>query len=152
VDVFDRTSSSLLWKNKTHLHDMPVERRCASAVVLKKTYLAVIGGNDQDWNVTASCLIFDFSSNRWSSTPASIDMIKFRISHAAAVLDDKIVVAGGEGQDENTLKSVECIDVHALLEYTPLHYPLPDRILDRVFEIGKVERELVRCTVIDKVQ
>eukprot|EP00816_Leptocylindrus_hargravesii_P011347 CAMPEP_0196804210 /NCGR_PEP_ID=MMETSP1362-20130617/3774_1 /TAXON_ID=163516 /ORGANISM="Leptocylindrus danicus, Strain CCMP1856" /LENGTH=62 /DNA_ID=CAMNT_0042176343 /DNA_START=1 /DNA_END=186 /DNA_ORIENTATION=+ len=60
---------------ETYLRDMPVDRWYAAAVVLKYKYLVVIGGNDQDQNATASCLIFDFSSNRWSSTPASMDMI-----------------------------------------------------------------------------
>ena len=130
VDVFD--TATLTWKNETHLHDMPEERWRAAAVVLKKKYLVVIGGDDHNC-ATASCLIFDFSSNNWSSTPASMDMIKARYEHTAVVLDGKIVV-------------------DALLEYAPLHYPLPDWILDRVFDIGKLERELVRCTVFDKLK
>ena len=72
--------------------------------------------------------------------------------HTAAVLDGKILVAGGVDHDNNALASVECIDVDALLEYAPLHYPLPDWIMDRVFEIGKFERELVHCTVFDKLK
>eukprot|EP00816_Leptocylindrus_hargravesii_P012956 CAMPEP_0196803428 /NCGR_PEP_ID=MMETSP1362-20130617/2839_1 /TAXON_ID=163516 /ORGANISM="Leptocylindrus danicus, Strain CCMP1856" /LENGTH=80 /DNA_ID=CAMNT_0042175013 /DNA_START=12 /DNA_END=251 /DNA_ORIENTATION=+ len=49
VDVFD-TGSSLAWKNESHLLDMPEVRHCAAAVVLKKKYLVVIGGNDKDWD------------------------------------------------------------------------------------------------------
>eukprot|EP00814_Leptocylindrus_danicus_P008883 CAMPEP_0116025972 /NCGR_PEP_ID=MMETSP0321-20121206/13491_1 /TAXON_ID=163516 /ORGANISM="Leptocylindrus danicus var. danicus, Strain B650" /LENGTH=75 /DNA_ID=CAMNT_0003498517 /DNA_START=61 /DNA_END=285 /DNA_ORIENTATION=+ len=69
-----------------------------------------------------------------------------RSTHTAAVLDRKIVVAGGAGGKGNEFKalaSVECIDIDALLQYAPLHYPLPDWIIDRVLEIGKFERELV---------
>ena len=73
----------------------------------------------------AGCLVYDFSSNCWSSTPASMDMIEARSCHTATVLDGKIVVAGGWGRDGNVLASVECIDADALLEYAPLHYPLP---------------------------
>ena len=107
---------------------------------------------DEDYAATASCLIYDIWCNRWSSTPASMDMIEARRSHTAAVLDGKIVVAGGEGRADNVLASVECIDVDALLEYAPLHYPLPDWILNRIFEIGKFERELVPCLVFDKLK
>ena len=150
VEVFD--TATLTWKNETHLHDMPEERRCAAAVLLKKKYLVVIGGDDQDWNATAGCLIYDLRSNNWSSTPASMNMIQARRSHTAAVLDGKIVVAGGKDRDRNILASVESIDVDALLEYAPLHYPLPDWILNRIFEISKFERELVPCTVFDKLK
>ena len=151
VDVFD-TGPSLMWKNDTHLHDMLNERRRAAAVVLKKKYLVVIGGDDHNWDATAGCLIYDFSSNNWSSTPESMDMIQARDTHTAAVLDGKIVVAGGWSRDCNVLASVECIDVDALLVYAPLHYPLPDWILNRIFEISKFERELVPCTVFDKLK
>ena len=152
VDVFD-TGLSLAWMTETYLRDMPVERRCAAAAVLKKKYLVVIGGGDeQDWDATASCLIYDFSSNCWSSTPESTYMIRARRHHTAAVLDGKVVVAGGWDDDDNVLASVECIDVNALLEYAPFHFPLPNWIIDRVLEVGKFERELVPCTVFDKLK
>jgi len=144
VEVFD--TATLTWKNETHLDSMPEIRRYAATVVLKKKYLVLIGGGDQYWKATASCLIFDFSSNSWSTTPASMDLIEARRYHTAAVLDGKIVVAGGRNA------SVECIDVDALLEYAPLHYPLPDWILNRIFDNGKCERELVPCTVFDKLK
>merc|ERR1712226_1368727 len=152
-DVFD--TSSLTWKNPTYLRDMPEEGRNAAAVVLKKKYLLVIGGfgkNSRYWRATAGCLIYDIWCNRWSSTPASMDMIEARGSHTAAVLDGKIVVAGGWGQDRNKLASVECIDADALLEYAPLHYPLPTLLFKRILEIGKFESERVNCTVLDKVK
>ena len=81
-----------------------------------------------------------------------MDMIDARNSHTAAVLDGKIVVAGGQDRGYKALASVECIDADALLEFAPLHYPLPDWILNRVLEIGKFERELVPCTVFDKLK
>jgi len=115
--------------------------------------LVLIGGIEEDDAAPfASCLIYDFSSNCWSSTPASMDMIEARIAPTAVVLDGKIVVAGGENGDTNALASVECIDVDVLLQYAPLHYPLPDWVMDRIFEIGKLERELVPCTVFDKLK
>ena len=140
VDVFD--TATLTWKD---LCELPEVRRCAAAVVLKNKYLVVIGGHDKyGYRVTASCLIYDIWCNRWSTTPASMDMIKARKHHTAAVLDGKIVVAGGLGQDGNVLASVECIDADALLEYAPLHYPLPKKLLfDRILEIGKFEMERV---------
>ena len=74
------------------------------------------------------------------------------IFKTATVLDGKIVVAGGMDNDYKALASVECIDADALLEYAPLHYPLPDWILDRILEMGKFERELVPCSVFDKLK
>jgi len=77
-----------------------------------------------DIRCAASCLIFDFWSYRWSSTPASMDMINARCEYTAAGLDGKIVVAGERDRDGNALASIECIDADALLEYAPLHYPI----------------------------
>uniref|UniRef100_A0A7S2L588 Uncharacterized protein n=1 Tax=Leptocylindrus danicus TaxID=163516 RepID=A0A7S2L588_9STRA len=81
-----------------------------------------------------------------------MDMHHARAGHSAVVLDGKIVVAGGNDDDYNVLASVESIDVNALLKYAPLHHPLPDWILNRIFEIGKFEREVVPCTVFDKLK
>ena len=66
----------------------------------------------------------------------------------------EIVVVGGMEMDNHykELASMECIDADALLEYATLHYPLPDWILGRVFEMGKFERELVYCAVFDKLK
>ena len=61
-----------------------------------------------------------------------MDMIEARECHTAAVFDGKIVVAGGLGRDDNALASVECIDADALLEYAPLHYPLPRLLFNRI--------------------
>jgi len=139
VHVFD-TGPSLTWKTPTYLRHMPEERWHGAAVVVKKKYLVVIGGFDEDDAATASCLIYDIWCNRWSSTPASMDMIKARDNHTAEVLDRKIFVAGGAEQDENVLlASVECIEADALLDYAPLHYPLPMFLFDRVLQIGKLE-------------
>ena len=44
----------------------------------------------------------------------------------------------------------KCIDADALLEYAPLHYPLPTLLFDRILEIGKFEREHVLCIINDK--
>merc|ERR1719215_2327939 len=163
VDVFD--TASLSWKNPTYLRNMPEARRAAAAVVLKNKYLVVIGGFDKYSSVTASCLIYDIWYNHWSSPPASMDMIKARRHHTAAVLDGKIVVAGGRdrisdlltsgGEDQvyDVITSVECIDADDLLEYAPLHYPLPKKLLfDRILEIGKIERERVDLSDFDKLR
>jgi len=149
VDVFD-TGPSQSWKNPTYLRDMPEVRKFAAAVLVKKKYLVVIGGSDMDYAVSASCLIYDIWCNHWTSTPAYMGMINARKMHTAAVLDEKIVVAGGEDDYCNELASVECIDADALLEYAPLHYPLPTLLFDRILEIGKFERECVPCIVNDK--
>ena len=151
VDVFD-TGPSLSWKNPTYLRDMPEVRYEAAAVLVKKKYLAVIGGFDVGFHVTASYLIYDIWSNRWSSTPASMDMIEARHGHTAAVLGGKIVVAGGIDRGYKALASVECINADVLLQYAPLHYPLPYWILDRVLDIGKFGKEVVPCTVFDKLK
>jgi len=145
VDVFD--TRMLTWKNPTYLHDMPEVRYCAAAVVVKKKYLVVIGGYDKEGADSASCLIYDIWCNCWYSTPASMDIIKARHHHTAAVLDGKIVVAGGRDRGYKALASVECIDIDALLEHAPLHYPLPKLLFDRILEIGKFEREQTSCTV-----
>ena len=151
VDVFD--TSSLTWKTPTYLRHLPEVRIDAAALLLKKKYLVVIGGAaDEGWRATYRyCLIYDIWCNRWSSTPASMDMISERVYHTAAVLDGKIVVAGGEDQDDNKLASVECIDADALLEYAPLHFPLPRLLFNRILQIGKFEMERVRCADFDKL-
>ena len=94
VQVFD--TATITWKNETHLHNMPEERSYTAAIVRKKKYLVMIGGSDKYGAAPfASCLIYDSSSNNWSSTPASMDMIQARNTHIAAVLDENIAVAGG---------------------------------------------------------
>ena len=77
-------------------------------------------------------------------------MIKPRYQHTAAVLDGKIVVAGGRGRDNKVLASVECIDADALLEYAPLHYPLPTLLFNRILVISKFESKRVPCIVDDE--
>ena len=57
----------------------------------------------------------------------------------AAVLDGKIVVAGGDDGDARPALSTEFIDIDNLLEYAPLHYPLPSLVFDRILEIGKAD-------------
>uniref|UniRef100_A0A7S2KXD3 Uncharacterized protein n=1 Tax=Leptocylindrus danicus TaxID=163516 RepID=A0A7S2KXD3_9STRA len=138
IDVFD-TGSPFTWKTDINIRDMPDERYYATSVLLKGKYLVIIGGRDKYGGLTASCFICDLSSNLWSSTPKSMDMIKARLYHTAEVLDGKIVVFSGSDQfNENILASMEFIEVDALLEYSPLHYPLPSWIFKRILEIGKV--------------
>ena len=36
-------------------------------------------------------------------------------------------------------------DADALLEYAPLHYPLPKLLSKQILQIGKIEMERVRC-------
>ena len=72
--------------------------------------------------------------------------------HTAAVLDGKIIVAGGEGRDFNALASVECIDADALLEYAQLHFPLPTLLFNRILQIGKFESERVDWIDNDKLK
>ena len=135
LEVFD--TSLLEWKAEASLCDMPGIRHCTAAVVLKNRYLVVIGGRDEDLKVTAGCLIYNCSINQWSSTPASMNMITARyIHHTAAVLDEKIVVAGGHSGRQH-LSSMECIDAHDILEYAPLDYPLPVEYFDQILQLGK---------------
>merc|ERR1712071_166719 len=117
LEVFD--TASLEWKTEASLCDMPELRIGADAVVLKNRYLVAIGGLDEECKEFAHCLIYDCSSNHWSSTPASMHMFTARYFHTAAVLDGKIVVAGGECYDGG-LSSMECIDARDILEYAPL--------------------------------
>ena len=126
----------LAWKAEARLCDMPGEGYFAAAVVLKNRYLVVIGGEDEEDKATAGCLIYDCSINRWSSTPASMNMITARSYHTAAVMDGKIVVVGGTG-DRGRLSSMECIDVCDVLEYTPLDYPLSQIYFDQILQLGK---------------
>ena len=88
------------------LSKMPEMRSLTTAVVLHNKYLVLIGGHDEEKVVIAGCFIYDFWSNCWSSTPTAAtasssctDMIDACGGHTAAVLDGKIVVAGGEDSD-----------------------------------------------------
>ena len=63
-------------------------------------------------------------------------MITVRYFHTVAVLDGKIVVAGGECYDGG-LSSMECIDARDILEYAPLDYPLPVEYFDQILLLGK---------------
>jgi len=106
------------WKTQGayNLRDMPGERHAAAVVALKNRYLVVIGGyRSEEVPDASSCYIFDWSSNRWFKTPASMNMSTPRRFHSATVLDGKIVVAGG--YCEGCLSSMECIDVNVLLNY-----------------------------------
>ena len=115
---------------------MPGERSAAAAIVLKDRYLVMIGGYDDEDEVTAGCLIYECSINQWSSTLASMNMITARDSYTAAVLDGKVVVAGGWNGSQ-CLSSMECIDARGILEYAPLEYPLPDIYFNQVLQLGK---------------
>ena len=127
----------LEWRIGVSLCDMPESRFSAAAVVLKDRYLVVIGGHcDERDDETAGCLIYDCLINRWSSTPAHLNMITARCGHSAALLDGKIVVAGGFCDGE-CISSMECIDAGDIFEYAPLDYPLPTQIFNRILELGK---------------
>ena len=134
LEVFDTTL--LEWKRETSLCNMSDSRAFASAVVFKHIYLVVIGGQDEEGSETAGCLIYDCSINRWSSTPASMNMITARQGHTAAVLDGKIVVADGHNHGQR-LSSMECIDARDVLEYAPLDYPLPAEYFNQILQLGK---------------
>jgi len=142
--VFD--TATLTWKTELSLCDMPKARYDAGAVLLRDTYLVVIGGYGGEYHIPkASSFIYDISSNLWSSTPTSMDMIDRHSGHVAAVLDGKVFVAGGWGQIRHSKRpSFEYIDIDTLLQYAPLHYPLPAKYLRRIFEIGKAECDKVR--------
>mgnify|MGYP000889755771 CR=1 FL=1 len=133
LEVFDTVL--LEWRTETSLCDMPESRDDVAAVVLKNRSLVMIGGEDEDYNSSAGCLIYDCSINRWSSTPASMNMITARYLHTAAVLDGKIVVAGGSSG--RRLSSMECIDARDILEYAPLEYPLPVEYFSHILQLGK---------------
>ena len=96
----------------------------------------MIGGEDEEGEITAGCLIYDCLINQWSSTPSSMNMITARHDHTAALLDGKIVVAGGDG-GEQYLSSMECIDACDVLEYAPLDYPLPQIYFNQILQLGK---------------
>ena len=135
LEVFD--SALLEWGTEASLCDMPELRRYAAVVMLKNRYLVVIGGKHGNNVMSAGCLIYDCSINQWNSTPASMNMITGRNFHTAAVLDRKIVVAGGVDSDGHCLSSMECIDVRDVLEYAPLDYPLPHIYFDQILQLGK---------------
>ena len=113
--MFD--TALLGWKIGLSLCDMPGARDAAAAVVLLNRYLVLIGGDVEKDVATAGCLIYDCLINHWSSTPASMNMITSRCIHTAAVLDGKIVVAGGYSDGQRGLPSMECIDAGGILDY-----------------------------------
>ena len=133
LEVFD--TALLEWRAGASACDMPAMRYYAAAVVLKNRYLVMIGGRGVEDGITAGCLIYDCSINRWSPTPVCMNMITAREDHTAAVLGGKIVVAGGyNGQ---CLSSMECIESTYLLEYAPLDYPLPQIYFNQILQLGK---------------
>ena len=133
LEVFDTASQQ--WRTEALLCDMPQLRRYAAAIVLKNRYLVVIGGFGEG-GVSAGSLIYDCSINQWSSTLSSMNLITAQWYNTAAVLDGKIVVAGGR-DDEQYLSSMECIDARDVLEYVPLDYPLSQIYFNQILQIGK---------------
>ena len=83
-------------------------------------------------HASASCLIYE----RWSSLPVSMNMNTTRRNHTAAVLDGKIVVAGG-WVGRQRLSSMMCIDGRDILEYAPLDYPLQNEYFNQILQLGK---------------
>ena len=84
----------------------------------------MIGGIDEEYHVSADCLICDIWFKHWSVTPSSMNMLMPRSNCTTAVLDGKVVVASGMDGHMQVLSSTEFIDVVDLLEYAPLYYPL----------------------------
>ena len=131
-------TASLLWESGRIPLNIPKKKINAAAVLLKDRYLVMIGGLDDDFVVTADCLVYDIWSRNWSVTPPSIDMLTPRVNNfTVAVLDGKIIVAGGSDGDTRLIVTPECIDIDDVLEFAPLHYPLPLLVFDRILEIGK---------------
>ena len=112
------------------------DRPAGPAVVIQHRYLVLIAGCCPNIRETAGCLIYDCSINRWSSTPASMNMITAPHRHTAAVLDGKIVVAGGRSRGQ-FLSTMECIGACDVLEYAPLHYPVPQIYFNRKLQLGR---------------
>ena len=138
VDIID--TASLLWKTV----GAPCEisgKMYPVAVLLKDHYLVMIGGWDAEYHATSDCLIYDIWSKHWSVTPSSMDMLTPRDHFTAVVLDGKIVVPGGADGGARPILSAESIDIDNLLEYAPLHYPLPLLVFDRILEIGKADED-----------
>mmetsp|Transcript_23621 Transcript_23621/g.35461 ORF Transcript_23621/g.35461 Transcript_23621/m.35461 type:complete len:369 (-) Transcript_23621:219-1325(-) len=135
VEVFDTVLQK--WKTEKTIRDMPDKREYAAATVLKDRYLFVFGGRtDTATEPAKRCLIYDCIFNRWSSTPASI--VVSRIDHSVAVLDGKIIVAGGINRGySRPFSSLKLICSQSLLEYAPLIYPLPRFYYNQLLVLGK---------------
>ena len=142
-DIFDIVSLS--WRTEGNLHDLPEMRDYSAAIVLRDRYLVVIGGQfytKKGFGHAANCFIYDRIFNRWSSTPMSMDMVTTRFKHTVAVLGEKIIVVGGRGGNfGKPLSSMEFIEAHDLLEYSPLNYPLPHSYFNKILQIVKANGE-----------
>ena len=132
LEIFDTTP--LLWKIAGTPREIP-GKKYAVTVLLKDQYLVMIGRLDEYECVTADCLIYDIWSKHWSVTPPSVDILKPRADDlTAAVLDGKIVIVGGLGCEPDS----EFIYINDLLEYAPLHYPLPSLVLIKYLRLGEL--------------
>ena len=137
LEIFD--TASFLCETEATSHEIP-GRMYAVVVLLKDQYLVMIGGLNDDCGITAGCLVYDIWSKHWSVTPLSMDMITPRDDNfTAIVLDGKIVVSGGSNGGRRRILSSEYIGVDDLLEYAPLHYPLPSLVFNRILEIGRAD-------------
>ena len=88
----------------------------AAAALLKDQCLVVICGHAKEYHVSADCFIYDSWSKHLSVTPSPIDMLAPHEEFTIAVLDGKVVVAGGLGGcGQPALLSTKLIDVNDLL-------------------------------------
>ena len=135
LELFDTALNG--WKCDRHLNGIPECRNYGAAVMLEDRYLVLIGGFNETKTAVASCCIYDCIFNQWAiSAPKSIDMSTVRARHTAAVLDGKIIVAGGECQIKR-LSSMEFIQIRDLLEFAPLIHPLPTLYFNQILQIMK---------------
>ena len=65
-----------------------------------------------------------------------MNMITARYLHTTAVLDGKIIVAGGYNGAQY-LSSMKCIDARDIFEYVPLDYLLPETYFNQILQLGK---------------
>jgi len=141
LEVFDTTLQRWKTEENHRRSPMPGLREFAANVMVKDRYVVMIGG----WDIIfgqdrpTHCFVYDCIFDQWSAIPeSSMSMItKRHFGHTATSLDSKVFVVGGSVGSDTFLNSVESIDVHNLLKYAPLIYPLPTYYYNRLLQIGR---------------
>ena len=102
---------------------LPPLQQCYGVPVNMNDHLTVIGGLHH--NNKPANLVTTYDDNSWSNTYPNLSVARWR--HAVVPYHQYVIVAGGEGDDDNLLDSIEVFDItksHWMIVNTHLPQPM----------------------------